>query len=502
MGAGTMHRAPSVESNQQSADDRGADASAPRSTPLAMVSGAVAGDDLQSVAISASDAIGRPVLIAIPALGEPVMWPPESITPADVQLIVEHAADAIRRNAPKDTAVIGQHTPNEAPVIRGEARKQSPVGREDASNKPPVNREEASKKSPVIREDASNKQTVIRGDAPRKSTATPAGDDSDEGPLSAADSARGADALADEVPVWIGRELIGIVAATVDDRGTGVPPSEHRAWLEGAAAAAAVTALMREARNGDVRGSRRALLQAIGAGPPADIGALLDHARRLGIDLSSGAIAICAQAAGDQGPGPLDDLVSRDDALLAEMGDGRVLGLLPIASTPPADSTAAALTSELATRGMDVASSAPRRDPSALHEALREAELLLELTASPDGLVSGQEETHRLLIGVLLRDPEELELLRARTISPLIEYDAEHETELAATLQAFLVHHGSTTETAEAMNLHRHTVGYRLARVHEVSGLSPYESDGRERLSLGLKADQILAAERRRTQHE
>jgi DNA-binding PucR family transcriptional regulator len=52
------------------------------------------------------------------------------------------------------------------------------------------------------------------------------------------------------------------------------------------------------------------------------------------------------------------------------------------------------------------------------------------------------------------------------------------------------------------MQLHRHTVGYRLARVHEVSGLSPYESDGRERLSLGLKADQILAADERLTKHE
>ena len=48
------------------------------------------------------------------------------------------------------------------------------------------------------------------------------------------------------------------------------------------------------------------------------------------------------------------------------------------------------------------------------------------------------------------------------------------------------------------MNLHRHTVGYRLARVHEVSGLSPYESDGRERLSLGLKAHQIITAAARR----
>ena len=48
------------------------------------------------------------------------------------------------------------------------------------------------------------------------------------------------------------------------------------------------------------------------------------------------------------------------------------------------------------------------------------------------------------------------------------------------------------------MALHRHTVGYRLARVQEVSGLSPYETEGRERLSLGLKANRIMLAENRR----
>ena len=129
------------------------------------------------------------------------------------------------------------------------------------------------------------------------------------------------------------------------------------------------------------------------------------------------------------------------------------------------------------------------------NEALREAELLLELTDRAGVVVAGQEETYRLLIGVLLRDRAELERLREGTISPLISYDAEHDTELLATLQAFLAHHGSTSETADAMGLHRHTVGYRLARVHEVSGLSPHESDGRERLGLGLKADQILDAD-------
>jgi DNA-binding PucR family transcriptional regulator len=152
--------------------------------------------------------------------------------------------------------------------------------------------------------------------------------------------------------------------------------------------------------------------------------------------------------------------------------------------------------------GMTVACSTRRSAPGAVHEALREAQLMLELALNPATMLVGQEETFRLLIGVLLHDRQELELLRAQTILPLDAYDSDHDTELLVTLQEFLAHHGSTTETAESMHLHRHTVGYRLARVQEVSGLSPYESDGRERLSLGLKAHQILEADQRLPKHE
>jgi DNA-binding PucR family transcriptional regulator len=192
------------------------------------------------------------------------------------------------------------------------------------------------------------------------------------------------------------------------------------------------------------------------------------------------------------------------------LGDGRIYGLLPLADgelegrpdrEPETLSTgrdrklaeAHALADDLASAGSEVALSGPRRDPGALHDALREAELLLELGCT----WPGQDQTYRLLVGILFRDPFELEQLRAQTISAIEAYDERHDTDLLATLNQFLRHHGSTTETADAMNLHRHTVGYRLARVHEVSGLSPYESDGRERLSLGLKGHRILMAHER-----
>jgi PucR C-terminal helix-turn-helix domain/GGDEF-like domain len=403
-GAVVMERARPLESNPAPAGDRGAAAAAPRSTPLTIVSGAVAGDDLLSVAASTSDALGRPVTIAIPSLGEPVVWPRGAIAEAGVRTIVEHAAAVIREPA----------------------------------SKPP-------------------------------------------------------EIIADAVPVRIGHDVVGIIAVTPSAHTRELAP-EQLAWLEAGAAGAAVSALLRDAQEGGLEGSRRALLQALRTGPPADVSALVSHARRLGFDLGSGAVALCASPPPDDGAIAPSELLSRRPALLADVGHGRLCGLVPISSSLDG---AQQLAAELSGLGMLVALSGPRRDPATLHDALREAELLVELSDSPGGSLAGQEETYRLLIGILLRGREELELLRSQTISPLSAYDTQHDTDLLATLQAFLAHHGSTTETAEAMSLHRHTVGYRLARVHEVSGLSPYESDGRERLSLGLKAHQILEADER-----
>jgi hypothetical protein len=249
---------------------------------------------------------------------------------------------------------------------------------------------------------------------------------------------------------------------------------------------------MRDVQEGGVGDSRRALLGQLRAAPPADVAAMVAHARRLGFDLSSGAVGICAVPRAGATGDVAEDWLSRLPALLADIG-GKVCGLVPLSSPLP-NGGAEAVAAELAEHELVVAVSSPRRDAAMLHDALQEAELLVALASSPDTALPGQEDTYRLLIGVKLRDPDELERLRAQTISQLVIYDAEHETELVATLQAFLTHDGSTTDTAEAMHLHRHTVGYRLARVHEVSGLSPYESDGRERLSLGLKSDHIIRA--------
>ena len=280
------------------------------------------------------------------------------------------------------------------------------------------------------------------------------------------------------VPVRLGQDVVGVVAALAD--GSGAP--DPAPWLDAAAAAAAVTALLRDGSGFDPASARRAFLQMLELHAPTDVEAMLAHGRRLGCDFSAGAIGVCAEA--------LDFSPADHRALLADVGDGRLLGLVPLAG----EAELPQLLEELGLADVPLATSTPRRDPAALHEALREAGVLLELLIDPHAMLRAQEETYRLLVGVMIHNPDELTLLRSRTIAELERYDELHDTELLATLEAFLAHHGSTTETAEAMRLHRHTVGYRLARVQEVSGLSPYESEGRERLSLGLKAHRIMLA--------
>jgi sugar diacid utilization regulator len=141
-----------------------------------------------------------------------------------------------------------------------------------------------------------------------------------------------------------------------------------------------------------------------------------------------------------------------------------------------------------------VALSRPAGDPADLHRAGAEA-LLAANVAEARGLASlSFEETgaYRLLLPAMSEDPTELRRFHEETVAPLVAYDEQYETELVRTLESFLDADGNVAGTAEKLFTHRHTIRYRLDRVKELTGLDVGSTDGRERLSLGLKAMRVL----------
>lgn len=195
-----------------------------------------------------------------------------------------------------------------------------------------------------------------------------------------------------------------------------------------------------------------------GAGRDVD---LRDRARALGHDLTRPHTVVL-----------LDDVTAATRralggaALLGE-DDGAVAALVP-------DADRSALVEALsATTGRAVVGRAVT-DTGGYPAAWRIARTAAALT---DARVVDLEELG--VAGLLLETgtPDGLRLLADRRLGPLEDHDAQRSTELVTTLRAWLDAGGSTSAAARALHVHPHTVGYRLRRVAELTGLDPQRAD-------------------------
>jgi hypothetical protein len=242
---------------------------------------------------------------------------------------------------------------------------------------------------------------------------------------------------------------------------------------------------------------------------------ILARGEELGTDLSAGASVIVARARprhpeeGDWRARLLTvaergaRAIARTSlAALVDPGwpghDRELVIVVPGFGPEPGLRACAAVLRELET-GLDgfvvtVARSRPTSDPVDLHRAGAEA-LLATNVAEARGLETlSFEETgaYRLLLPAMSEDPGELQGFFDDTVAPLAEYDEQYETELVRTLESFLDADGNVARTAEKLFTHRHTIRYRLDRIRELTTLDVSSTDGRERLSLGLKAMRVL----------
>jgi sugar diacid utilization regulator len=248
---------------------------------------------------------------------------------------------------------------------------------------------------------------------------------------------------------------------------------------------------------------------------PAEREELIASARGLSLELQDGASIIVARALPQA---PTDEgwrgrvravaergaraVVSRSIAALSER-DGtagaEVLLLVPGGEEPLAARAAEAVLREMEAglQGYTFAIGRSRiaEDPLDLSRAVSEALLAANVAqGGPDGQALAFEQTgaYRLLLSAMSENPAELRRFYSETVEPLVAYDEQYETDLVRTLETFLEADGNVKSTAQRLFTHRHTIYYRLERVRELSGLDVSSSDGREKLSLGLKSMRVL----------
>ena len=241
---------------------------------------------------------------------------------------------------------------------------------------------------------------------------------------------------------------------------------------------------------------------------------VLLRGRELGLELEDGASVVVARAhahvttedgwrqrvlaTAERGaraavPGSVAALTERPDVVGAE-----VVVLVPggeAESGRAAEGVLRELRAALTGHSFALGRSRATEDALALDRAANEALLAANVAEGDEErpvLAFDETGAYRLLLPAMSEDPAELQRFYAETVEPLVVYDEQYATDLLQTVEAFLDADGNVAGTAAKLFTHRHTIRYRLERVRELTGLDVASTDGREKLSLGLKAMRVL----------
>jgi PucR family transcriptional regulator, purine catabolism regulatory protein len=134
--------------------------------------------------------------------------------------------------------------------------------------------------------------------------------------------------------------------------------------------------------------------------------------------------------------------------------------------------------------------------PQGVRLSHREAEHALRISArlqAPRAVATFADlGLHRLLVA--MAQHAEMEDFYTQSAGALVAYDQRTGAGLMETLDAFFHCHGSPTDTAQRLHVHRNTVLYRLKRIEEIGGLRLDDPATRLNLHLCLRIREVLPA--------
>lgn len=236
---------------------------------------------------------------------------------------------------------------------------------------------------------------------------------------------------------------------------------------------------------------------------------VLNRADRLGYRLRGGLDVLVVGTAGRLEPEEQAALVptlrARLDSMvtgaLVAAHHGRIAVVVP-ARDEQADDGSAQVAPELATaavrcgvEGIRVVAAGSCVDPAELGELLdfgaRVAALAGQGGHSGPTVVDGRRfGIYRILLASA--SPDRLCAVRDEILGPLLDYDAEHRTDLVATVECFLRHGMRAKDTARELVVHVNSLAYRLRRAEEILGFAVRGAATLAQLHFALQLDALL----------
>jgi hypothetical protein len=295
-------------------------------------------------------------------------------------------------------------------------------------------------------------------------------------------------------PVEVPGELVAEVAVHSGDEPLGtvalldVSPRPQAGEILELTALAALTALALEDAGLTQRRVCAVLLDDLSGPQPPSADEIVVRARRLGVDLSRGAAALCVKPASGHAERIMAMIAHEfPEALMAVRGD-HVEALL----SQPNDAAIRSVSRRLRTHaptGVAPFASSPTDLPGALRFVALRVGRREDL--EPDALLTG---SWRMLLQLAIRDARELDAVIDSALGPILTGETVPTPDPLETLRAYLSEGANLNATATTVFAHRHTVAQRLERLHLATGHDPKTLQGQMHLALGLQALAVRAA--------
>ncbi|MFE5599821.1 helix-turn-helix domain-containing protein [Streptomyces coelicoflavus] len=268
--------------------------------------------------------------------------------------------------------------------------------------------------------------------------------------------------------VAAGKEMLGALVLVCED----VVTDFQLELLALTAQVAAVVLLLQRGVAGTGSQLREELFNELLRGSSKSAQQLVEHGRRLSVDLDEPHVVVVARPAeGVRGRAVAwaSSYAHRHNGLTVV--DGEVVVLLLPGCDP--EGGARKVADELGeVLGVPVTAGAagPTADPTAVIRTHEEARRCLEALTVLDGPGCTATSGQLGFLGMLLADQPDITGFVEATIGPVLDYDNQQYTELVPTLVAYFESSSSPSRAAETLHVHPNTVSRRLERITELLG--------------------------------